>query len=157
MLEPGTNAPDFTLATTQDNSFTLSKNKGKRTILAFYPADWSPVCTDQMSLYNEMLDYFSNLNATLVGISVDGKWCHAAFSHNRKLDFPLLSDFERKGFVSKKYEAFDDQAGESFRALFVIDENGFIRWTYLSPPNANPGADGIIQALEELNQQQLMK
>ena len=151
MLQPGMSAPDFTLPATRGESFTLSQNKGKRLVLAFYPADWSPVCSDQMTFYNEMLDYFTDQRAILVGISVDGKWCHGAFSIDRKLDFPLLSDFEPKGSVSRTYQVYDEEAGESSRALYVIDENGIIRWSYLSPVDINPGADGILQALDDMN------
>ncbi|SRR6266404_4457683 len=151
MLPVGTIAPDFTLLATPDQKFSLSGIKGKRIILAFYPADWSAVCSDQMSLYNEALDYFNQENAILVGISVDGKWCHVAFKNDRKLNFPLLSDFEPKGAVSKLYEAYDEQDGESKRALYVIDEDGIVRWNYLSPADINPGADGILKALDDLN------
>jgi len=151
MLPVGTIAPDFTLLATPDQKFSLSGIKGKRIILAFYPADWSAVCSDQMSLYNEALDYFNQENAILVGISVDGKWCHVAFKNDRKLHFPLLSDFEPKGAVSKLYEVYDEQTGESKRALYVIDEDGIIRWNYLSPADINPGADGILKALDDLN------
>ena len=151
MLPVGTIAPDFTLLATPDQKFSLSGIKGKRIILAFYPADWSPVCSDQMSLYNEALDYFNQENAILIGFSVDGKWCHVAFKNDRKLHFPLLSDFEPKGAVSKLYDVYDEQTGESKRALYVIDEDGIIRWNYLSPADINPGADGILKALDDLN------
>jgi peroxiredoxin len=151
MLTTGTSAPDFSLFATPDQKVSLSDFKGKRVILAFYPADWSPVCGDQMGLYNEMLSYFSKLNAQLVGISVDGKWCHLSFSADRKLHFPLLSDFEPKGEVAKSFGVFDDNTGECKRALFVLDEEGVIRWSYLSPVGVNPGADGIMDALEEMN------
>ncbi|SRR6266496_637299 len=151
MLPIGTRAPDFTLLDSPNQTFSLSEIKGKRMILAFYPADWSPVCTDQMSFYNEALDYFNQQNAILLGISVDGIWCHLAFKNDRKLHFPLLSDFEPKGAVSKLYDVYDEQTGESKRALYVIDEEGIIRWNYLSPVGVNPGADGILQALDDLN------
>ena len=151
MLPIGNPAPEFSLFATPDQKVSLSDFKGKRVILAFYPADWSPVCGDQMGLYNEMLSYFSKLNAQLVGISVDGKWCHLSFSSDRKLHFPLLSDFEPKGDVSRLYEVFDENTGESKRALYVLDEEGIIRWNYLSPVGVNPGADGILDALEEMN------
>ncbi len=150
MLAPGTQAPDFSLYTTPDQKVSLSDFKGKRVILAFYPADWSPVCGDQMALYNEMLSHFAKLDAQLLGISVDGKWCHLAYSSDRKLHFPLLSDFEPKGEVSRKYDVFDENSGESKRGLYVIDEDGIIRWSHLSPMGVNPGADGIMDALEEL-------
>jgi peroxiredoxin len=151
MLSNGTKAPDFTLYATPDQEVSLSDFIGKRVILAFYPADWSPVCGDQMALYNEMLDYFHKLNAQLIGISVDGKWCHMSFSADRKLHFPLLSDFEPKGEIARRYQVYDDKTGECKRALYVLDEEGVVRWSYLSPVGINPGADGIIDALEAMN------
>lgn len=150
ILQKGSPAPDFDLHSTPDQKLKLSDFRGKRVVLAFYPADWSPVCSDQMALYNETLKYFHKSNADILGISVDSKWCHMAFSQSRKLHFPLLSDFEPKGEISKKYGAFNELAGESLRALFVIDEKGFIQWSYLSPDGINPGADGILDALEEM-------
>lgn len=151
ILEKGTQAPDFELHTTPDQTLKLSELKGKRVILAFYPADWSPVCSDQMALYNETLKFFHRYNAEILGISVDSKWCHLAFSQSRNLHFPLLADFEPKGAVSKSYGAYNDVEGTSRRALFVIDENGIIQWSYLSPEGINPGADGILDALEDLS------
>ncbi|GGE66697.1 peroxiredoxin [Pedobacter psychrotolerans] len=150
MLEKGTVAPDFELNATPDQKIKLSDFKGRNIILAFYPADWSPVCGDQMALYNEMLKYFSKHDAQMIGISVDSTWCHNAFQQDRKLHFPLLADFEPKGEVSKAYGVYDDEVGESKRALFVIDKDGKIAWSYLSPTAVNPGADGILNALEEL-------
>jgi len=151
LLEKGTAAPDFELYATPDQKLKLSDLKGKRVILAFYPADWSPVCGDQMALYNETLKFFQKHNAQLLGISVDSKWCHLAFENNRNIHFPLLADFEPKGEVSKLYGAYNEENGNSRRALFVIDENGIIQWSYLSPDGINPGADGILEALENLN------
>jgi peroxiredoxin len=154
MLQKGTIAPDFELYATPDQRLRLGELKGKRVILAFYPADWSPVCGDQMALYNEMLKYFRKHNAELVGISVDSKWCHTAFEENRKLHFPLLADFEPKGEVSRLYGVYNESAGQSKRALFVIDEEGIIQWSYLSPDGINPGADGILEQLEEMSKTQ---
>lgn len=150
MLQKGEPAPAFRLYATPDQQFSLEELKGKNIILAFYPADWSPVCSDQMALYNETLRFFSKYDATIFGISVDSKWCHLAFSQSRKLHFPLLADFEPKGAVSKKYGVYNETEGESERALFVIDKNGIIAWSYLSPAAINPGADGILDALEQL-------
>ena len=130
MLSIGTPAPDFELNSTPDQTLRLSELRGKRVILAFYPADWSPVCGDQMALYNETLKFFSKHHAQVIGISVDSKWCHLAFIQDRKLHFPLLADFEPKGKVSKMYGVYDEHQGESQRALFVIDEEGIIRWNY---------------------------
>ena len=151
MLPIGTIAPDFELYATPDQKVRLGELRSKKVILAFYPADWSPVCGDQMTLYNEVGSYFTRHNAQLAGISVDSKWCHLAFSENNKFHFPLLSDFEPKGAVSMLYEAYDNETGESRRALYVIDEEGVIRWSYLSPRGINPGADGILNALEEID------
>jgi peroxiredoxin len=150
ILSAGTPAPDFTLHVTPDQMLSLKELRGRPVILAFYPADWSPVCGDQMALYNEILPEFHRFNAELMGISVDGVWCHAAFSRDRKLHFPLLADFEPKGAVSKLYGAFRDGEGISERALFVIDKKGAITWSYVSPIAVNPGADGILEALESL-------
>lgn len=151
MLQPGEKAPNFELFATPDQKVKLSELKGKNVVVAFYPADWSPVCSDQMALYNEMLKIFSKYNATILGISVDSRWCHLAFSQDRKLHFSLLSDFEPKGEVSRQFGVYDETAGECKRALFVIDAEGTIAWSYLSPTALNPGADGIIDALEELS------
>jgi peroxiredoxin len=150
-LQPGTKAPDFTLHSTPDQEMSLHELKGQRVIIAFYPADWSPVCGDELALYNEVLSEFKKHHATLVGISVDGVWCHAAFAAHRKLHFPLLSDFEPKGDVARKYGVYRQQEGVSERALFVLDEEGVIRWSYVSPIAVNPGADGILDALESLD------
>ncbi len=151
ILTAKTPAPNFTLNATPDQKVSLSDFRGKPVVLAFYPADWSPVCGDQMALYNEILPEFHRHQATLIGISVDGAWCHAAFAANRKLHFPLLSDFEPKGAVAQAYGAYRPIEGTTERALFVIDEQGLIHWSYLSPVGVNPGADGILEALESLS------
>ncbi|MCP9752410.1 peroxiredoxin [Ferruginibacter sp. HRS2-29] len=150
ILQKGDVAPDFKLHATPDQKLALEELKGKNVILAFYPADWSPVCSDQMGLYNEMRSFFHKYNAEVIGISVDSKWCHLAFEENRKIKFPLLSDFEPKGEVSKLYGAYNETEGQSKRALFVIDEEGIIQWSYMAPDGINPGADGIVEALEEM-------
>ena len=149
-LKPGAPAPAFTLHTTADRTVSLSDFRGQPLILAFYPADWSPVCGDQMALYNECLPEFKRLGGELLGISVDGIWCHLAFAKDRKLRFPLLADFEPKGAVARTYGAYSPQSGATERALFVIDPKGVIRWSYLSPVGVNPGAEGILTALESL-------
>jgi peroxiredoxin len=146
----GTKAPDFTLKSTPTQLVSLGDCRGRPVILAFYPADWSPVCGDQMALYNELLPIFSSFGAVLFGISVDGAWCHAAYSKDRRLHFPLLADFEPKGAVARLYGAYRRTEGVSERALFVIDAEGVIRWSYLAPIAINPGADGILSALENL-------
>jgi peroxiredoxin len=151
MLSPGTPAPDFNLPSTPDQRVALHEFRGRPVVLVFYPADWSPVCGDQVALYNEVLPEFEQYAAQVLGVSVDGPWCHAAFSHDRKLRFPLLSDFEPKGAVARRYGVYRDDDGTSERALFVIDADGIIRWSYVSPVGVNPGANGILAALERIN------
>jgi peroxiredoxin len=172
-LGAGVRAPDFKLRSTQpsrpdretgepppdtkpqsmppDQFISLSELRGRPVILAFYPADWSPVCGDEMALYNELLPEFQRFNAVLLGISVDSLWCHLAFAKDRKLRFPLLSDFEPKGAVARSYGAYRGQDGFTERALFLIDAGGTIRWSYLSPLDVNPGAEGILDSLEALD------
>ena len=150
VLPAATPAPDFTLHSTPDQTLSLTELRGRPVILAFYPADWSPVCGDELALFNEVLPEFHHHGAELVGISVDGVWCHAAFARERKLHFPLLADFEPKGAVARQYGAYREQDGTSGRALFVVDGDGIIQWSYLSPVGVNPGADGILDALEAL-------
>ena len=150
ILEAGRQAPDFTLQSTPDRTVSLRDLRGRPVILVFYPADWSPVCGDELALFNEVLPEFQEHGAELLGLSVDGVWCHAAFVRTRKLRFPLLSDFEPKGAVSRLYGAYRADEGTSERALFLLDGAGIIRWSYLSPVGVNPGADGVLSALESL-------
>jgi peroxiredoxin len=156
-LPAGTEAPDFSLKSTPHQTVGLGEFRGQAVVLAFYPADWSPVCGDQMALYNEMLPEFHELGADFLGISVDGAWCHAAFRRDRKLHFPLLADFEPKGAVAKLYGVYREADGTTERALFVINSEGVIHWSYVSPVGVNPGASGILSALEELQNKQEVK
>lgn len=149
-LAAGTPAPDFSLPVTADQRLTLAELRGRPVILAFYPADFSPVCGDQMALYNQVLPEFRKHNAELLGVSVDGVWCHRAFAEARNLHFPLLADFEPKGEVARRYGVYRDHEGTSERALFVLDAEGVVRWSYCSPVGINPGADGILDALDGL-------
>ncbi len=119
-------------------------------ILAFYPADFSPVCSDQMALYEAVRPVFEQYGAAILGVSVDGVYCHRAFAKAQGITYPLLSDFEPKGEVSRRYGAYDSTAGTAERALFVLDKDGKVAWGYLSPSGVNPGADGILNALESL-------
>lgn len=153
LLQPGAAAPAFELSNQQGATVTLAGLRGKPVVLAFYPADWSPVCGDQMALYNEVLPVFQEFGAAILGVSVDSRWCHGAFAENRRLRFPLLADFEPKGAMARSYGAYREPDGTSERALFVIDAAGVIRWSYLSPIGVNPGADGILEALESLHKE----
>ncbi|TMM22939.1 MAG: redoxin domain-containing protein [Actinobacteria bacterium] len=152
-LPPGTKAPEFRLPSTPDQTVSLAEFRGQPVILAFYPEDWSPVCSDQMALYQELLPEFRKFNAELLGISVDGIWSHLAFARDRNLHFPLLADFEPKGEVARSYQAYRSAEGTTERALFVIDADGIVRWSYISPVGVNPGADGILRALENLEEE----
>ena len=149
-LPAGTSAPDFRLASAPEESLGLEDLRGRPAVLAFYPADWSPVCSDQMALYQEVKPMFDQFDAQLVGISVDGVWCHRAFARSRDIEYPLLADFEPKGRVSRAFGAFRSGEGVSDRALFVLDAGGTVHWSYVSPIGVNPGADGILRALEDL-------
>ena len=149
-LPAGTSAPDFTLNTTPDQTVSLSDFRGQPVILAFYPADWSPVCGDELALFQELLSEFQKYDAALLAISVDNVWSHLAFASDRKLHFPLLADFHPKGEVSRAYGVFEEENGESARALFVVDGEGVIHWSYRSPDGVNPGATGILRALDSL-------
>ncbi len=149
-LPPGTLAPDFELPSTPDQKVMLSEFRGQPIILVFYPADWSPVCSDQLGLYQAVLPEFQRFGAELIAISVDSAWSHLAFARDRNLHFPLLADFEPKGEVARSYSVYRSEAGTAERALFVIDADGVIRWSFVSPVGVNPGADGILRALEEM-------
>jgi peroxiredoxin len=152
-LSPGTKATDFELQSMPEQKVSLSQFLGRPVILVFYPADWSPVCSDQLALYQEVLPEFQRLNAQLLAISVDGVWSHLAYARDRNLTFPLLADFEPKGEVARAYHVYRPEEGTSERALYVIDTEGRVRWSYVSPLDVNPGADGILRALESLGQE----
>jgi peroxiredoxin len=149
-LKAGDRAPEFSLPTTPDQKVSLSEFRGRPVVLVFYPADWSPVCSDQLALYNELKPEFAEFDAQLLAVSVDGVWCHLAFSKDRKLGIPLLADFEPKGAVARQYGVYREKDGESERALFVIDPEGVVRWSYVSPVGVNPGADGVLKALDSM-------
>jgi peroxiredoxin len=153
-LEPGTVAPDFALPNQAGELISPQDFRGRPVVLVFYPADWSPVCGDQLTLYNEVLPLFEEHDAQVLAISVDGKWSHRAFAEQRNLRFPLLTDFEPKGAVSRQYGVYEKENGLAQRALFVVDAAGIIRWSYVSPSGVNPGANGILNALEELQREQ---
>jgi peroxiredoxin len=149
-LKAGVKAPNFNLKSTRDKNISLKDYRGRKLILLFYPADFSPVCSDELPLFSELIPEFRRFNAELAAISVDNTWSHLAFAKNRNLSFPLLSDFEPKGRVSRKYGIYQKESGHSGRAIFLIDEEGIIRWSYVSPNSINPGADGVLKALEEM-------
>jgi peroxiredoxin len=149
-IPAGAVAPDFALPRTPDQKLSLRELRGQPVVLVFYPADFSPVCSDQLLIYGEAHEEFERHHAQLVGISVDSVWCHAAFARDRKLRFPLLADFEPKGAVARQYGVYREGEGIAERALFVIDGDGRVAWSYVSPIAISPGADGILEALEHM-------
>jgi peroxiredoxin len=151
ILKAGKIAPHFTLESSDRKRVSLKSYFGRPIILVFYPADWSTVCKGQLSLYNELLPEFKKFGAEILGISVDSANSHAEFAKQRNLKFPLLADFEPKGAVAKKYGVYRMKDGITERALFVISSDGKIAWSYCSPIGINPGAEGIIQALQKLS------
>jgi peroxiredoxin len=149
VIEPGAQAPDFTLPDQDGKQVSLADFRGKSVVLVFYPADFSPVCTDQLSVYQEVLDQLEERGAELVGISVDGVFCHRAFRGHMSLTFPLLADFHPKGEVARAYGVWSDEHGVSRRALVLVGAEGRVEWSYLSPSLEVPGANLIFDALDQ--------
>jgi peroxiredoxin len=150
MIAAGTPAPAFTLPDQDGNLVSLSDFAGRTLVLVFYPADFSPVCTDQLSIYQDALEQFEAKGATLVGISVDGAFCHRAFQDTLGVSIPLLADFHPKGEVARAYGVWSEDFGLSGRALVVVGPDQQVAWAYSSPPLEVPGADLILDALERL-------
>ncbi len=149
ILQAGAMAPDFALSSSPERRTRLSELRGRPTVLVFYPADWSPVCSDELSVFGAARPLLEARQAQVLGISVDSVWSHQAFKQARGIQFDLLADFEPKGEVSRAYGVYD-AAGFSKRGLFVIDKDGRIAWSYLSPVSVNPGVDGVLDALDRL-------
>jgi peroxiredoxin len=148
VISPGEKAPDFSLRDHEGNEVALSDFRGRKVVLVFYPLDFSPVCTDQLSVYHEVLPQIEDAGATLVGISVDSSWTHRAFREKLGLTMTLLSDFEPKGEVIRAYGAYLDKVGHGNRSLVLIDEEGTVQWVHESPtPLEIPGANLIFDAL----------
>jgi peroxiredoxin len=149
MIEPGSPAPDFTLRDQDGNQVSLTDFRGRTVVLVFYPADFSPVCTDQLNLYQEVLAQIEERGATLLGISVDGAFCHKAFRQHLGVTIPLLADFHPKGEVAKAYGVWVEEHGIAARALVMVDPQGTVAWSHQSPPLEVPGANLIFDALEQ--------
>jgi peroxiredoxin len=148
MIAAGTPAPDFTLRDQDGEKVSLSGFKGRRVLLVFYPADFSPVCGDQFSIYQEVKGEIGEKGVELVGISVDSLYAHKAFQEKLGIDTTLLSDFEPKGEVARAYGSYLDRAGTANRTLVLVDGDGMVAWTYESPnPGEFPGANVIFDAL----------
>jgi peroxiredoxin len=149
MIEPGSAAPDFTLPDQDGKEVSLADFRGRRLVLVFYPADFSPTCTDQLNLYQEVLPQLEERGLALVGISVDGAFCHKAFQSHLNVTIPLLADFHPKGEVTRAYGLWSDQHGVARRALVMVGPDGTVEWSYLSPPLEVPGANLIFDALDQ--------
>ncbi|MEA2367162.1 MAG: hypothetical protein QOI32_2674 [Thermoleophilaceae bacterium] len=149
MIQAGSAAPEFTLPDQDGTKVSLADFRGRTVVLVFYPSDFSPVCTDQLSVYQEVLPQLEEAGAQLVGISVDGAFCHKAFQQTQGLSLPLLADFHPKGEVSKAYGVYSEDYGVAGRALVMVGPDGVVRWSYLSPPLEVPGANLIFDALEQ--------
>jgi peroxiredoxin len=150
MIEPGTAAPDFTLPNHKGEPVSLSDFRGQKVMLVFYPADFSPVCTDQLSIYQEVLAEIEDAGVKLIGISVDSSWTHRAFRKSLGLDIPLLADFHPKGEVSRSFGAYQDEYGMGSRSLVLVDEDGVVRWVHESPALEIPGANLIFDAIGQV-------
>ena len=152
MIEPGTAAPDFALPDQAGNIVSLEDLRGQTSVLVFYPMDWSPVCTDQLNVYQEVLADLEREGAHLYGVSVDSAYSHKAFQQHLGISFPLLADFHPKGEVSRAYGVFIEERGHDHRALVMIGPDLVVRWAHRSPsPLEIPGANLIFDALASQN------
>jgi peroxiredoxin len=148
MIAVGEQAPDFTLRNQDGEKVSLSDYRGRKVMLVFYPGDFSPVCGDQFSIYQEVKPEIEEKGVELVGISVDGFFAHKAFQEKLGFDTTLLSDFEPKGEVARAYGSYVEKMGFASRTLVLVDEDGTVAWTYESPnPGEFPGANVIFDAL----------
>jgi peroxiredoxin (alkyl hydroperoxide reductase subunit C) len=150
MIAPGAEAPAFSLPDQDGRTVSLADLRGQTIVLVFYPGDWSPVCTDQLNVYQEVLGELEARGAHLYGVSVDSAFSHKAFQEHLGLTFPLLADFHPKGQVSKAYGVYIDERGHNQRALVMIGPDGRVTWSYQSPtPLEIPGANLIFDALDQ--------
>ena len=153
-LPVGTRAPDFTLPDANGKAVSLADLRGRNVVLAFYPLDWSPACSDQLSLYQSELDEFEGYHAQVIGLSVDSLYSHGAWAAVRGITFPLLADFNPKGDVARRYKVMRDSDGFSERALYVIDRGGVIRYRHISPElHKIPDIYELFEQLKELEAQ----
>ena len=150
MIEAGSRAPDFSLPDQDGNEVSLADLEGQTTVLVFYPMDFSPTCTDQLSVYQEVLPDLKEKGVKLLGVSVDSAFAHKAFQKHLGTSIPLLSDFHPKGEVAKAYGVFIDERGHNQRALVMIGPDLTVKWAHQAPtPLEIPGANLIFDALEQ--------
>jgi peroxiredoxin len=150
VIRAGTPAPDFTLRDQDGKKVSLADFRGRTLVLVFYPLDFSPTCTDQLNVYQEVLGELESRGATLMGVSVDSAFAHKAFQEHLGLTIPLLADFHPKGEVARRYGVYIEERGHSQRALVMIGPDGVVVWSYMSPtPLEIPGVNLIFDALDE--------
>ncbi|MEK6227846.1 MAG: redoxin domain-containing protein [Actinomycetota bacterium] len=150
IIEAGTAAPDFTLTDQDGNEVSLSDLEGQTNVLVFYALDFSPTCTDQLNVYQEVLGELEEQGAKLYGISIDSAFAHKAFQDHLGVTIPLLADFEPKGEVAKAYGVYIDERGHNQRALVMIGPDLEVKWSYHAPTSLEiPGANLIFDALEK--------
>jgi peroxiredoxin (alkyl hydroperoxide reductase subunit C) len=148
MIEAGAPAPDFTLRDQDGEEVSLADFRGGKVLLVFYPFDFSPLCSDQLALYQEVKPEIEEKGVAMLGVSVDSPYAHKAFQEKLGIDIILLADFEPKGAVSRSYDSYLAGPGMANRTLVLIDEDGQVAWTYESPnPGEFPGANVIFDAL----------
>lgn len=147
MIAAGEPAPEFTLRNQDGEQVSLADFRGHKVLLVFYPLDFSPVCTDQLSIYQEVKSEIEAAGVTMIGVSVDSGFAHRAFRESLGIDIPLLADFEPKGEVARAYGAYAEKFGHSNRSLVLVDEDGVVEWVHESPALEVPGANLIFDAL----------
>ena len=152
MIAPGEKAPDFSLPDQDGNTVSLADMRGQTSVLVFYPMDWSPVCTDQLNVYQEVLGDLEAQGAKMYGVSVDSAFSHKAFQQHLGIDIPLLADFHPKGAVSQAYGAYIEERGHNNRSLVLIDEDGIVQWVHAEEtPLTIPGPNLIFDALDAVS------
>jgi peroxiredoxin len=146
-LPVGSAVPSFSLTGADDGTFTEADLVGKTTVLVFYPCAFSPVCSDQLNLYDELRDQFAEHGATLYGVSCDSVWSQAAFKQRLGVEIEQLSDFEPKGAVCEAFDVYHS-GGFAQRALVIIGPDATVKWTYQADsPGELPGANLIFDGL----------
>jgi len=150
VIQAGEPAPDFTLRDQDGKKTSLSDFRGQTVVLAFYPLDFSPTCTDQLNVYQEVLGELEQQGVSLLGVSVDSAFAHKAFQDHLGISIPLLADFHPKGAVARDYGVFIEERGHSERALVMIDPEGTVMWSHVSAtPLEIPGVNLIFDALDK--------
>ena len=149
-IAPGQKAPEFTLKDQNQNEVSLSSLRGQTVVLAFYPLDFSPVCSKEHGCFKEDASKLSSANAQVLGISVDHHWAHHAFAKSLGIDYPLLADFHPKGAVATQYGLFQADKGFTSRATVIIDDQGKVAFTQEHGLGEARNDETILEALKKL-------